>query len=80
MHKLEKFSANPGNLHFEKLAHLLSYIMNNKTLGLNYYANINDAQLSYLLGQASIKNENQLMSFSDSSWKDCPDTGIITVV
>ena len=27
------------------------------------------------LDKANIKTENQLMSFSDSSWKDCPDTG-----
>ena len=25
--------------------------------------------------QASIKTENHLMVFSDSSWQDCPDTG-----
>ena len=38
---------------------------------------MNDAPLSDLLRQGSIKTENQLMSFSDSSWKDFTDTGII---
>ena len=34
VHKLEKFSANPGKVHFEGLVHLLSYIRYNKTFGL----------------------------------------------
>ena len=42
VHKLAKFLANPGKLHFEVLIHLLRYIRDNKTLGLNYYANMND--------------------------------------
>ena len=41
--------------------------MYNKTLDLNNYANTNDAPVSDLLRQAIIKNENQLMDFSDSS-------------
>ena len=75
VHKLAKFSSNHGNIQFEVLVHLLRYIRDNNTLVLKYYANINDAPLSDLLIQASIKTENQLMSFSDSSWQDCPDTG-----
>ena len=75
VYKLEKFSANPGKVHFEKLVHLLRYIWYNKTLGLKYYANINDAPVSDILRQASIKTENQLMDFSDSNWQDLPDTG-----
>ena len=34
VHKLAKFSANPGKVHFEGLIHLLRYIRYNKTLGL----------------------------------------------
>ena len=40
---------------------------------------MNDAPLSDMLRQASFKNENQLMDFSDSSWKYCLDTVISTV-
>ena len=40
VHKLAKFSANPGKLHFEGLIHLFIYIRNNKTLGLKYYADL----------------------------------------
>ena len=35
---------------------------------------MDDAPVTYLLRQASIKTENHLMAFSDSSWLDSPDT------
>ena len=75
MHKLAKFWPNTGKLHFEGLLHLLRYIRNNRTLGLKYYSEMNDEPVSDLLRQSSIKTENQLMNFSDSSLKYCPDTG-----
>ena len=75
VHKLAKFSENPDKVHFEGLKHILRYSRENKTLGLNYYNNINDALVSDLLRQAGIKSKNQLMDFSDSSCQDCPDTG-----
>ena len=43
-------------------------------MGLKYYANMNNAPVTDLLRQASIKTENHLMAFSDSSWQDFPDT------
>ena len=76
--KLTKFSANLDKVHSEKLVHLLRYIRDNMTFGFNYYADMNDAPVSDLLRQASIKTEDHLMDFSDSSWKDCPDNGIST--
>ena len=75
MHKIAKFSANPGEVKFEGLVHLLRYIRDNTTLGLKYYADLNDAPVTDLLRQANIKTKNHLMDFSDSSWQDCPDTG-----
>ena len=78
VHKLAKFSANPGKVHFEGLIHLFRYIRDNKTLGLKYYADINDAPVTDLLIKASIKTQNQLMDFSDSGWQYCPETGIRT--
>ena len=75
VHKLAKFPANHGKVHIEGLVHLLSYIRNNKTLGLKYYADLNDAPVTDLLRQSNIKTKNHLMAFSDSSWQDCPDTG-----
>ena len=75
VHKLAKFSANTGKVHFEGLIHLLRYIRDNNTLGLKYYADLNDAPVPDLLRQASIKTKNHLMIFYYSSWQDCPDTG-----
>ena len=75
VHKLAKLSANPGKVKLEGLVHLLRYIRYNKTLGLKYYADMNDATLYDMLIQASIQTENHLMDFSDSSWKYFPDTG-----
>ena len=75
VHKLANFSANPGKVHFEGLVHLLRYIRDNTTLGLKYYADLNDTPVTDLLRQANIKTKNHLMDFSDSSWQDSPDTG-----
>ena len=63
LHKLEFFSEYPGKVHFEGLIHLLSYIRDNKTLGLKYYAYLNDAPVTDLLRQANIKTKNHLMDF-----------------
>ena len=75
VHKLAKFSANPGKVHFEGLVYLLRYIRDNKTLALKYYADFNDTPVTDILRQANIKTKNHLMAFSVSSWKYCPDTG-----
>ena len=73
--KLAKFSANPVKVHFEGLIHILRYTREKKPLVLKYYVYMNNAPVYDLLRQASIKTENHLMDFSDSSWQDCPDTG-----
>ena len=59
VHKLAKFSANPGKVHFEGLVHLLRYI----NLGLKYYVYLNDAPVTDLLRQANINTRNHLMAF-----------------
>ena len=52
----------------------MRYIRDNKTLGLKYYADLNDVPVTDILRQANIKTNNNLMAFSDSSWQDCPET------
>ena len=47
-------------------------------MGLKYYAGLNDAPVTDFLRKSNIKTKNHLMAFSDSSWKDCPDTVIST--
>ena len=44
VHNLAKFSDNPGKVYFEGLIYLLRYIRDKKTLGLKYYADLNDAR------------------------------------
>ena len=56
VHKLAKFSANTGKVHFEGLVHLLRYIRDNNILGLKYYVDLNDAPVTDLLRQANINN------------------------
>ena len=63
VHKLSKFSAKPGKVQFEVLVHILIYIRGNKTLGLKYFVDINDAPVSDPLIQASIKNDNNFLDF-----------------
>ena len=64
-HNFERFSSNTGKVHFDMLVHSLIYFMNNRNLGLKYYANIEDVSLPDILIQASIKYGNQLMALSD---------------
>ena len=78
VHKLAKFLSKPGKVQFEGLVHLLRYIRDNNTLRLKDYADLNDALVSDLLRQASIKTENHLMDFSDSSCQYCPENGRYT--
>ena len=66
VHKLVNISANPGKINFEWLVHILRYIIDNKTLVLKYYAYMNDAPVTDLSRQASIKNENHLMDSYNS--------------
>ena len=64
VHKLEKFSSNPGKGNFEGLVHLLG-TLGKIRIWVKYYADMKDATLSDMLGQDNIKTKNQLMAFSD---------------
>ena len=48
LHKLAIFSSNPSKVYFQGLVHLLRYIIDIKTLGLKYYADMNDEPVSDL--------------------------------
>ena len=54
VHKLAKFSENPGKVHFEGLIHFLRYTRDNNTLGLKYYNDMKYLPLYELLRQDSI--------------------------
>ena len=55
VHKFKNILENPGKVHFEVLIHILRYIRYNKTLGLKYYSDMNDAPVTELLIQVSIE-------------------------
>ena len=74
VHKLVKFSSNPGKLQFEVLVHLLRYITDKNNLVLRHYAKIEDSPLSKLLIQARINTEKQLVVFHYYIFQYCPDT------
>ena len=42
---------------------------------MKYYVDMKDASVTELLRQTSIKIENHLMAFYESSWQDFPGTG-----
>ena len=75
VHKLANFSSNPCIVHVEVLVLLLRYIKDNKILGLKYYVDMKDAPIYDLSTQSSIKTENKLMVFSDSSEQYCTENG-----
>ena len=52
--------------------------MDNKSLGLLYYANIDYKHLYDFLWKANINTYNQLVVLYDSRWQDYLNTGIST--
>ena len=66
--KLVRFSANPDKVQFEGFIHLLRFIRDNKTLGLKYYADLNDAPVTDLLRQANINTKNHWKKYRSISY------------
>jgi hypothetical protein len=73
--KLAKFMRLPGKKHFEAIAHLLHYLREKSQLGLKYYSDLARAPLQRILTESRVEATRNLVTFSDSSWQDCPDTG-----
>ena len=75
VHKLSKFSSNPGKLHFKGLVHVLRYIRYNINFWVKLLCWYEWFTFIWPVDKASINTDNQLMDFSDYSWKDGPYTG-----
>ena len=76
VNKLAKFSNNPGIVHFRGLLHLIGYLKNTSTKGLRFFSNYEDSSIYKLLSEHDISTTNQsVITFTDSSWNDCIDTG-----
>ena len=76
VNKLAKFSANPGVKHYRALLHLIGFVKNNTNKGLKFYKNIKDSPVFHMLKENNIIiKDNAVITFTDSSWNDCIDTG-----
>ena len=73
--KLSKFSRQPGKKHMKYLLHLLRYTRDHTNYGIKFYADWSVSPLANLLREANVVSERPLLTFSDSSWQDCVDTG-----
>ena len=76
VNKLAKFSNNPGVVHYRALLHLIGFIKANNSLGLIFYKDVQQSPLYKVLKENNIMlTPNARVTFSDSSWNDCKDTG-----
>ena len=76
VNKLAKFSNNPGIAHYKALLHLVGYLKQNNSLGLVFYKNAGESPVIKMLKENNIiVDEDANLTFSDSSWNDCKDTG-----
>ena len=76
VNKLAKYANNPGVIHFRALLHLLGFLKNSSNKGLRFYSNTKASPLYQLLKENNIQiSEDTTITFTDSSWNDCVDTG-----
>ena len=62
--------------HYRALVWLISYLATHPNKGIRYYHNIEDSPVHKLLVRNKLSSpRNGLVTFSDASWQDCPDTG-----
>ena len=76
VNKLAKFSNNPCNVHFRAILHLIGFIKSTSSKGIKFYARVKDSPLFKLLEEKNIQiSDETVLTFIDSSWNDCIDTG-----
>ena len=74
--KLANFSNNLGLIHFRCLLHLIGYIKNTPSKGLKFYSVHEHFQTYQLKEEHNITSDDKsVITFSDSSWNYCVDTG-----
>ena len=76
VNKLAKYANNPGVVHFRALLHLIGFLKNTSNKSLRFYSKIEFSPLFLLLKNNNIQiTEDTVVTFTDSSWNDCVDTG-----
>ena len=79
VNKLAKHSNNPGIAHYRALLRLIGFIKGTPHKFLKFYSNMKESPIYKMLKENNIiPNEDTIITFSDSSWNDCVDTGIST--
>ena len=77
VNKLAKYATNPGISHFRALIHLIGFIKSTSNKRIKFFNNFIDSPLYRVLLENNIPDapKNCAITFSDSSWNDCVDTG-----
>ena len=76
VNKLAKFSNNPGVTHYRAMLHLIGYTKHTAYMQLKFFSNYKESPIFKTLLDNSIKiDEETIVTFTDSSWNDCVDTG-----
>ena len=73
--KLAKFMRLPGREHFAAMLHTMHHVRCHHLVGLTFYSDVLDAPISRLLFEYGVDPTAPLITFSDLSWQDCPDSG-----
>ena len=77
--KLSKFVGNPGLKHYECLAHLSRYLRKHPNFALRFYHKYEDSpifeDIKKIKFGETYKTIPLTLTYYDSSWQDCPDTG-----
>jgi hypothetical protein len=73
--KLAKFMRLPGRPHFTAMLHVLHHIRCHHLFGLTFYSDMSEAPIARLLFEHGVDPLVPLITFSDSSWQDCADSG-----
>ena len=74
VNKLAKFNRKPGKYHMDNIVHLLRYLRDSPNYGIKFYSNYEEAPIYQALKQNGIDTSRELITFSDSSWQDDPDS------
>jgi hypothetical protein len=72
--KLAKYCNDPGKAHFQALIWLLGYLKATANLGIKYYHDAKASPIGDLLIRNNISQDEDIITFCDSSWQDDKDT------
>ena len=75
VNKLAKSATNPGIQDFKALIHCFGYLRKYPDYGIKFYSNLNDSPSYQIYKTLKLKNDSELIGFTDASWQDCVDTG-----